>query len=152
MYQCMKEVEETWPHPKGREGGTVKEQVSVYKCSEPSVVVVTGLPLDNIAWSDNKSHTYSSNAPLPQRAGSKRCGRFSPLWPGELHGTSPADLQRVKAHDRTYKSLPILWQEKKLPDALHIPIDRGIDLAIIISQQPIELLVSILPASEWWLW
>lgn len=62
--------------------------------------------------SSQHNHTYSSNAPLPQKAGSKRCGRFSRLWPGELHVTSPADLQKVKAHDRTCKSLPILVGEK----------------------------------------
>lgn len=47
MYECMKEVEESRPYPKGREGGTVKEQAFVYKCSEPSVVVVMGVPHHN---------------------------------------------------------------------------------------------------------
>lgn len=50
--------------------------------------------------------------------------------------TSPADLQRVKAYGRTYKSIPVLWQEKKLilPDVLLMPINRGIDLTVAISQ------------------
>lgn len=64
--------------------------------------------------------------------------------------TSPADLQRVKAYGRTFKSFPILWQEKKflLPYVLLMPINRGIDLVITVSQQPTELLVSVLLASE----
>lgn len=43
--------------------------------------------------------------------------------------------------------------EKKLvlPAVLLITINKSIDLAIIISQQPTEVLVSVLPASEQWL-
>ena len=60
--------------------------------------------------------------------------------------TSPVDLQRVKAYGRIYKSLRIL-RHIILADVLLI-VNRGTDLAIIISQQPTELMVSVLPASE----